>query len=97
MLVLYGLKLNITTVNPKNTWIGFALTDRTLFHTTLAFAATAWNVNIDSPMLWLTDASYHHKGLAMQTINERLNNHLDLDSDAVTGAVATLVNIEVCI
>jgi predicted secreted Zn-dependent protease len=83
-------------VNPKNTWIGFALTDLIVFHVTLAFAAAAWNANIARPSPWLVRAGYHHKGVAMQLVNERINYSPHAASDEVLCAVATLVNVEVC-
>ena len=94
---MQGLKLNITTVNPNKTWIGFALTGSTVFHVTLAFAATAWNANIAISTPWLIRAAYHHKGVAMHMVNEQINYLPHAPSDEVLGAVATLVNVEVCI
>lgn len=91
------MKLNITTVNPKKTWIGFALTDSTVFHVTLAFAATAWNANIAIFTPWLFREAYYHKGVAMHLVNEQLNYLPHAPSDEVLCAVATLVNVEVCI
>lgn len=94
---MHGLKLNITTVNPKKTWIGFALTDMTVFNATLAFAATAWNANMAMSSSWLIRAGYHHKGVAMHLVNGHLTQSPHSASDAVVCAVATLVNVEVCI
>lgn len=89
------MKLNIATVNPNKTWIGFALTDSMVFHVTLAFAATAWNANIAKSTRWLFLEAYYHKGVAMHKVNEQINYLPHAPSDEVLCAVATLVNVEV--
>lgn len=94
---MQGLKLNIATVNPKKTWIGFALSDLAVFHVTLAFAAIAWDANIARSSPWLIQASYHHKGVAMHLVKEQINYSTHAASDEILCAVATLVNVEVCI
>lgn len=94
---MHELKLNISTVNPKKTWIRYALTDRTVYNATLTFAATVWNVHMAMSSPWLLRAGYHHKGLTIHLVCEKMNHLPHIASDEVICAVAILVNVEVCV
>ncbi len=84
--------MNSIAVNPESSWISFAFTDAALLHVTLSLVSLHYDLNQGRE-----ESSDHlyHKGEAIRTINERLNDSNHEISDASVATVAIIANMEV--
>jgi len=79
-------------MNPKNGWLGCALTDPALFHATLLISSVHLALLHEDSM---GAEVFFHKGETIRFVNDRLGDPDQGASDATIGAVACLTVIEV--
>lgn len=92
--VLTRFNLNVSTVDVQRPWFNFALDNNLVMHTTLALAAAYWTSCTPVPDALIQREGFLQKGAAMEGIKEALTGKTEI-SNAIVGAVANLVNVEV--
>lgn len=87
--------LNAATVDPKNTWFAFSMTDPIIMASMLALTGTFCILNGSLTDSRIQQEVYRQKYETIRMVNYRLQIKADQTSDAMIASIATLVNIDV--